>query len=171
MLSDCAQQLSFLSRQLLGFKREQNLELAPANLTELVKRAIRMAQRALVGVDVRTVFGVDEPVKCSGPLLVQAFANLIENAGHAVGPGGWIQISTRLSGELVQIEVNDSGPGVPVAMRERIFEPFFSTKPPGMGTGLGLPVSRAILKRHRGVLEIRERAGGPAFVIEFPAVV
>lgn len=170
VLSDCAQQLSFLSRQLLGFKRDQGLELAPANLTELIKRAIRMAQRALTQVDVRTVFVVDQPIQCSGPLLVQALANLIENAGHAVGPGGWVQISTKISGNLVQIEVSDSGTGVPVALRERIFEPFVTTKAPGMGTGLGLSVSRAIVQRHRGVLEIRQRDGRSAFVIEFPHV-
>lgn len=168
VMSECAEQLSFLSRQLLGFKRDQELDVSPTDLTQLVQRAIRLAHRALTNVDVRTAFAVDQPVACSGPLLVQALMNLIENAGHAVGPGGWVQISTKKSGQLVQIEVTDSGAGVPAALRERIFEPFFTTKGVGIGTGLGLPVSRAIVQRHRGVLEIRECEGRSAFVIELP---
>ncbi len=66
------------------------------------------------------------------------------------------------------MEVSDSGPGVPLPLRERVFEPFYTTKDPGKGTGLGLSVARAIITRHGGVLEIRERANRPAFVIEIP---
>ncbi len=168
VMSECAEQLSFLSNQLLGFKREQALDVAPTDLTQLVQRAVRLAHRALTGVEVRTSFGVDQPVACSGPLLVQALMNLIENAGHAVGPGGWVQVSTKMAGTSVHIEVTDSGAGVPLALRERIFEPFFTTKGAGVGTGLGLPVSRAIVQRHCGVLEIRECGGHSAFVIELP---
>ncbi len=168
VMSECAEQLSFLSSQLLGFKRDHVFAVSPTDLTQLVQRAIRLAHRALTGVEVRTAFGVKQPVACAGPLLVQALMNLIENAGHAVGAGGWVQVSTKMSGTLVQIEVTDSGKGVPVALRERIFEPFFTTKGAEIGTGLGLPVSRAIVQRHRGVLEIRECNGRPGFVIELP---
>ena len=77
------------------------------------------------------------------------------------------------------IEVTDSGvpqgdflrgAGVPVALRQRSFEPFFTTKAPGVGTGLGLAVSRSIVERHRGLLEIREHNGQPAFVIDLPGL-
>jgi signal transduction histidine kinase len=66
------------------------------------------------------------------------------------------------------VEVVDSGPGVPMPLRERVFEPFFTTKDPGKGTGLGLSVARAIVVRHGGVLEIRDRGPRPAFVMEIP---
>jgi two-component system NtrC family sensor kinase len=66
------------------------------------------------------------------------------------------------------VEVTDSGAGVPLALRERIFEPFFTTKPQGVGTGLGLSVARAIVQRHGGVLEVRERGQRTAFVIQLP---
>ncbi len=170
VMTECAEQINFLSRQLLGFRRNQDLELAPAELTELVKRAIHLAQNALLGVEVRTSYTVDKPIYCSGPLLVQALTNLIENAGHAVGKGGWVHISTLYAGSRVLIEVTDSGAGVPVALRDRIFEPFFTTKAPGVGTGLGLAVSRSIVERHRGLLEIREHHGRPAFVIDLPGL-
>jgi signal transduction histidine kinase len=67
------------------------------------------------------------------------------------------------------VEVADSGPGVPLALRDRIFQPFFTTKAPGEGTGLGLAMARAIVQRHNGHLEIRERGGRAAFVIDLPA--
>jgi len=70
----------------------------------------------------------------------------------------------------VQIEVSDSGGGVPASLRDRVFEPLFTTKGRG-GLGLGLSVARAIVQLHRGVLEIRECDGQSAFVIELPVVV
>lgn len=94
--------------------------------------------------------------------------NLIENARRAVGPGVGCKNLDEDVGALVQIEVTDSGRGVPIALRERIFEAFFTTKDPGIGTGLGLPVSRAIVQRHGGVQQIHDCEGRSAFVIELP---
>src|SRR5205823_11808242 len=94
--------------------------------------------------------------------------NLIENAAHAAGSGGWIEIQGRAEGGRITVEVADSGPGVPIALRERVFEPFFTTKDPGKGTGLGLSVARAIVVRPGGGLEIRDRGSRPAFVMEIP---
>ncbi len=87
-MSECAEQLSSLSSQPLGFKRDQALSVAPTDLTQLVQRAIRLAHahRALTGVEVRTAFGVDQPIACSGPLLVQALMNLIEPPGTLWAP-------------------------------------------------------------------------------------
>lgn len=170
VIAECANHIEFLSRQLLGFKRKQDLELAPANVTDVVRRAIYLAQHALIGVDVRTEYTVENAMLCSVHLIVHALTNVVENAGQAAGRGGWVQISTRREGYSVHIEVSDSGNGVPAALRQRIFEPFFTTKEPGVGTGLGLPVARAIVQRHQGRLEIREREGRSAFVIELPTV-
>jgi signal transduction histidine kinase len=74
----------------------------------------------------------------------------------------------HLAGNDVLVEVADSGSGVPIELRERVFEPFFTTKPPGSGTGLGLSVARTIVAQHGGVLDIRERPAGSAFVIQLP---
>jgi two-component system NtrC family sensor kinase len=105
--------------------------------------------------------------------MVQVLTNLIENAGHAAGKGGWVQVRSAAHDGRVAIEVTDSGPGVPSALRERIFEPFFTTKDPkpgAGGTGLGLSVARTIIQRHRGTLELRQSGGKTAFVIELPHV-
>jgi signal transduction histidine kinase len=168
VMASCAEQIGFLSRQLLGF-RNGELVLEPARLSDLVDRALGLAQSSLAGVEVRRDSGFDGMVRCAGPLLVQALTNLLENAGQAAGKGGWIELQIRAEAAHILVEVSDSGGGVPVELRERVFEPFFTTKPPGSGTGLGLSVARAIVTRHGGVLDIRDRPIRPAFVIQLPA--
>ncbi len=171
VMDDCAKQIGFLSRQLLGFRGSAALELQPASLPDLVQRAVAMAQRSLTGVEIRTQLSQERSVMCAAPLLVQVLTNLIENGAHAAGRGGWVEVRANLDTDQVVVEVSDSGSGVPLALRERIFEPFFTTKPQGVGTGLGLSVARAIVQRHGGVLEVRDRGVRAAFVIELPDAV
>jgi len=168
VITACADQVAFLSRQLLGFRnRDRSIEPRTVDLADLVHRAVFLAQDALRGIDVREHLDA-APIRCAPPLLVQVLTNLVENAGHAAGQGGWVEIEARVRRGAVVVEVADSGPGVPVALRDRVFEPFFTTKPPGLGTGLGLPLARDIVHRHGGVLEIRERGERPVFVVELP---
>ena len=170
VMSSCAEQIGFLSRQLLGFgKGTLHLDKKPVSVDELINRATRIAATALKDVEVRTKCEPNTSIQCAALLLVQVLTNLIENAGHAAGPQGWIEISTQRANGKVTIEISDSGPGVPIELRERIFEPFFTTKPPGVGTGLGLSISRAIVHHHGGLLEIREREGRAYFAIDLPA--
>jgi signal transduction histidine kinase len=164
-----AEQIAFLVRQLLGFRNNGRLELRPSEAPALVQRAVALAKNALVGVDVRTDLTIDRRIVCAAPLLVQVLANLVENAGHAAGRGGWVAVRATSVDGRVLIEITDSGAGVPIELRERIFEPFFTTKAPGKGTGLGLSVARAIAHRHNGTLELREVAGRTAFVLDVPA--
>jgi signal transduction histidine kinase len=169
VMSTCATQIAALSQQLLSVRNDgADLELRPAEMPDLVERAVVLAHRALEGVEVRRQLAITAPVSCAAPLLVQVLANLIENAAHAAGRGGWVEIRGTAASGRITVEVADSGPGVPLALRERIFEPFFTTKAPGSGTGLGLPVARAIVLRHGGVLEVRDRGPHHAFVIELP---
>jgi two-component system sensor histidine kinase HydH len=169
VMAGCSEQIAFLSRQLLGFRRgSADIDRRPTKVADLVNRAVSLAQSALAGVELRNRVELTCEVWCAAPLLVQALTNLVENAGHAAGAGGWVEIRAAQDAGRITIEVADSGRGVPVELRERVFEPFFTTKAPGSGTGLGLSVARAIVHRHQGLLEIRERGGRPAFVIELP---
>jgi two-component system NtrC family sensor kinase len=98
---------------------------------------------------------------------------LIANAADAIearGGGGTISISARSAGERVEIAVRDDGIGVPPELRSRIFDPFFTTKPPGMGTGQGLAIARAVIEGHHGgSLTLRAPpAGGAEFAIALP---
>jgi signal transduction histidine kinase len=169
VLAGCAEQISSLSKQLLGFRRGGELDLRTVPLGDVVHRAISLVSPALRGIEVRDRVAAATKIKCAPPLLVQVITNLIENAAHAAGKGGWVEIASRSDDGRVIVEIADSGPGVPRELRERIFEPFFTTKAPGSGTGLGLPVARDIVNRHGGVLEVRERGDRPVFVVDLPA--
>jgi two-component system, NtrC family, sensor kinase len=92
---------------------------------------------------------------------------LLVNAVEAVGRNGAISLDARDRDGAVEIEVADSGPGVPAELRTRIFEPFFTTR--ARGTGLGLPIARQIVEAHGGKLDVGERRGGGAcFTVRLP---
>jgi two-component system NtrC family sensor kinase len=164
-----AEQILFLVNQLLGFHHNADLDLRPTTVDDLIARSSSLASRALDGVSFRTQSLAKGKLMCAGPLMVQVLTNLIENAAHAAGRGGWVEVRSAVVRERLVIEVTDSGPGVPPEVRDRIFEPFFTTKDPGVGTGLGLSVARTIVHRHRGTLELRQRDGHTSFAIDLPA--
>lgn len=104
-----------------------------------------------------------------GAELNQIWANLVDNALDAVGTGGRVAVTARREGDRVVVEVADDGPGIPPEIRERIFEPFFSTKDVGKGTGLGLDIVRRTLERHDGEIEVESRPGRTVFRVKLPA--
>ncbi|MDH4092688.1 MAG: ATP-binding protein [Cyclobacteriaceae bacterium] len=105
--------------------------------------------------------------------------NLINNAFHAVSAEALakadisykpeVKISTKMLGDKIEIRVSDNGPGIPDNIRDKIFQPFFTTKPTGQGTGLGLSLSYDIVKAHGGNLQMETREGqGTEFIIQLP---
>ena len=112
--------------------------------------------------------------------------NLLVNAAHAVAEAhaesatgvlhGMIKLSTRTDARGVRVEIRDNGSGIPVAIRNRIYDPFFTTKPVGKGTGQGLAIARSIIvDQHRGSIDVAsdDRPGsatrGTTFVVTLPA--
>lgn len=111
-------------------------------------------------------------VACHPAKVNQVIMNLLGNAIDACPTGGRVTVQTSLSGDLVKIEVSDTGPGVPDDVRQRIFDPFFTTKPPGEGTGLGLSISYGIVQDHGGSIELVSAPGeGARFVVTLPVKV
>ncbi len=100
--------------------------------------------------------------------LNQVFTNLLVNALDAIAGDGTLTVRARRDGDVVVVEVADSGPGVPEDARRRIFEPFFTTKPVGVGTGLGLDISHRIITRHGGTLVLCDEAGPTTFRVRLP---
>lgn len=114
-------------------------------------------------------FGLLPEVRCLPSQLNQVLLNLVVNAAQAIDRDGVIRVSTALIDGLVRIEVTDNGCGIPDALRDRVFEPFFTTKPVGQGTGLGLSLSYAIVRKHHGSIEVRSEPGvGTTFSIILP---
>ncbi len=169
VMAECAEQVAFLSRQLLGFRRTGELELKRTPVREVIDRALANASASLNRIEVRTRLDYAGALRCAPAAMTQVLVNLLENAAHAAGNGGWIEVASTSHNGTCTLEVSDSGPGVPAPLREKIFEPFFTTKPPGQGTGLGLAISRDLIVRHGGCLEVRLRDDRTVFTIELPA--
>jgi len=109
-------------------------------------------------------------IEAYGSELNQVWTNIIDNAADAMGGRGRIRIRAfARDGDLV-VEICDDGPGMPPEVRERIFEPFYTTKPPGSGTGLGLHIAYNVVARHEGRMEVRSRPGETCFEVALPIV-
>ncbi len=111
-------------------------------------------------ITIEKILGSLPEVECHIGQINQVLMNILINACHAIENEGRIAIVTRvLPGEHVSIEISDSGKGIAEENKKRIFEPFFTTKPENIGTGLGLPISRDIIKKHHGEIEIVSQPG------------
>lgn len=100
--------------------------------------------------------------------LNQVWMNLLDNAADALAGRGRIRLSTRREGEGLAVEIADDGPGIPPELQTRVFEAFFTTKPPGQGTGLGLDLVRLAIKRHGGDVRLESSPGNTRFTVSLP---
>jgi signal transduction histidine kinase len=103
--------------------------------------------------------------------LKQVVINLVMNAAQAMRGGGLVTVATRRHGSReIELVVSDTGPGIPDELRDEIFNPFFTTKPEGEGTGLGLYICRNIIREHGGEIIVEPPAeGGATFTVRLPA--
>ncbi len=132
-------------------------------LENAVRSALRLAGHELKGVDVRVDMPQDTHVLGDEPAIIGVLINLFSNAAHAVHKAGreapWIQVRVEQRGQRLCIAVRDNGHGISPENRERVFEPFFTTRDVGAGLGLGLSVSYGIVQRHGSTLAVESEAG------------
>ncbi|MCG6958142.1 MAG: hypothetical protein LJF04_19305 [Gemmatimonadetes bacterium] len=104
-----------------------------------------------------------------GAELNQVWTNLISNAVDAMDGQGELTLRSRRDGAEAVVQIIDSGPGVPPEVRDRLFDPFVTTKPVGKGTGLGLSISRNIVvQNHGGTIDVRSEPGRTCFEVRLP---
>lgn len=124
-------------------------------LNELLERVIRVATPQLgAGIEVERDYAEVPRIRASTPQLEQVFLNLVVNAIQAVGVEGRIRVSTRSEADAVRVEIADDGCGIAPGETDRIFDPFYTTKPVGEGTGLGLSISHEIIRDHDGEIAV-----------------
>lgn len=168
-----AQRGQALTQRMLAFARRRDLETRAVALPELVAGMSELLERSLgplIVIEQRFPSGLP-PVSTDENQLEAALINLVVNARDAMPDGGTVVISARVAhvtsdnrvglnpGAYVIISVEDSGGGISEATLARVMEPFFTTKGPGKGTGLGLPMVRAFAEQSGGMLEIRSVVG------------
>jgi len=184
-----ARRAAGLTRQLLLFSRQQTVRLQPMDLNLVLSNLISMLRR-LLSEDIRLEYPPgDSPlwIQADAIMMEQVITNLCLNAQDAMAPaGGRLTIDARLveldakaalmnpeagRGSFVCLSVADTGCGMDAATLERIFEPFYTTKPVGKGTGLGLSTVYGIAKQHLGWVEVTSRLGqGSTFRVYLPAL-
>jgi len=155
--------LANVVNSLLAFARPLHVEARAVDVGELFDRAVLLARDDLAAkrlrIDRRARAAL-QPVEADPDLLCQVLLGLLANAAEAAPPGSTIALDADVADGLVQLSVEDAGPGVAPDVRGRIFEPFFTTRP--RGTGLGLAIARQIIEAHGGRIEAGDAPGGGA---------
>ena len=144
------------------------------SINDVITQAVSLVheQLRLHQVEVRLHLALSNPLVCGSAIQIeQVFINLLTNARDAVSnaPIKQIIVQSTVDEHRVTVTVQDTGPGIPPGLEQRIFDPFFSTKDVGAGTGLGLSITYGILKDHHGSISVESRPGvGATFVVEMP---
>jgi PAS domain S-box-containing protein len=165
---------SEIVNNLLNFSRTGAGEVADIDVNRVVEETLSLVAHPLKTARIQVVreFGDGLPaVRGSANKLQQVFLNLFLNARDAMPSGGMLEVRTTAHNGSVEVEIVDTGAGIPRELIHRIFDPFFTTKASGRGTGLGLSVTYGIIKEHAGKIDVRSTPGkGTSFHVEFPAV-
>lgn len=190
VLSDMVEAVSradTVVRSLLDFSRERMLTLSPAAIGDIINSSLKLVRHEMSQrhIELITDMAEDIPeIPLDTDKLQQVFLNLLMNAVQAMNRDGKLRVTTAFTaltdddimdhaksqrfhvGErAIRVRVEDTGPGISNQHLERLFDPFFTTKPTGQGTGLGLSVSRNIVKLHGGSIDIGNRPEGGAVAI------
>ena len=145
--------LGELVDDLMVYARPRPPRPADLHLGPLIAEAITLVRRDPAGASITiSVNGVDAPVRVDAELMRAALVNLLLNAAQAVGERGAVMVRTTVAATAVTVEIHDNGPGIPLEIRDRVLEPFFTTK--SRGGGLGLPIAKRSAELHGGVLSL-----------------
>ncbi len=163
-----------LVKNLLTFSRTAPLNIDYHNMNEILNRCRMLVQHHLDNCSINLEMDLDASlplVQCDGAQIEQVFLALTMNAIEAMPHGGnlWYRTKSLPNTGQVSVQIRDDGAGIPDEAMKRLFEPFFTTKEGGKGVGLGLAISKNIVERHRGTLEVESQLGrGTSFYIFIP---
>ena len=176
-----AERASAIVRNLLSFARRQEGERQLQSIRPILESTHQLLKNQLLAarIELSLTFEPGLPeVEVHANQIKQVFVNIINNAAHAIAStraregGGRIEIATKCEPDGLSVNISDNGPGIPEAVAQRVFEPFFSTKSEGEGTGLGLSISLGIVKEHGGNISVNPGGAGSGrgatFTVELP---
>jgi signal transduction histidine kinase len=151
------ERLENILSELLGFVRHRPPRRTRTSLATVIERARAAAGARLNGIAFHGLPAPIPDVLCDPDQIEQVLLNLFLNAADAMPSGGELRVSASAEGADLAVLVEDTGPGVPPELRDRVFESFVTTKPAGVG--LGLPVCLRIVTDHRGTITIEDKKG------------
>jgi len=168
MIQEC-DRVNRLLTEFLAFARPKNAVIKPVELNLVVISAAGMANTTAAMSDTTLEVHLGDIPTISGDRdkLLQLTLNLLHNAIEAAGRNGYVKISTGLDNGQVFLRVCDNGPGIPAEIREKIFQPFFTTR--DEGTGLGLAISELITREHGARIDLHSGSKGTTFTVWFKA--
>ncbi len=166
----CTESMSKIVSDIRTFSRSDKGNMSPENLNNIVDSVVNIVWNNIKNkVTLKREYGQIPMVTCNSQQLSQVFLNLLVNASQAIPDAGTITISTGLRGEWVVVKISDTGCGIPDDVKEKMFQPFFTTKGAEEGTGLGLSITRDIVKKHGGDILVESQVGkGTTFTVQLP---
>jgi PAS domain S-box-containing protein len=177
IINEGAKRVAAIVRRLSVFARQSKPLRRRTDINKIAENALRLRAYHLQtgGIEVETDFAPDLPeVLADSGQLTEVFLNIVVNAETEMSLAhgqGRLRVSTETVGEWVRISFQDDGPGVSAENMQRLFTPFFTTRPIGMGTGLGLSISYGIITQHGGRIWAESELGrGATFLIELPVI-
>jgi two-component system NtrC family sensor kinase len=174
IMQECAERIERMTVDLLDLSRVDREEQGIFRPGEGLAAAARLAS-AGAATSVTVDVDIDETAELRGRAgdMNHVFLNLADNAARAVGDHGTVRVRGRADDGDYVVHIEDTGPGVPEALRARIFDPFFTTRGAREGTGLGLSIAKQIVEQHGGSLEVgtSETLGGACFTVKLPGIV
>jgi signal transduction histidine kinase len=174
LMNDIEQSTARISTLVAASRQYSQLDRAPYQLVDvhdlLNSTLVMLSSKIGDGITVVKDYDRSLPsVQVYAAELNQVWTNLIDNAVQAMAGDGTLTIRTSRASDQLQVEIGDTGPGIPDDIQTRVFEPFFTTKPVGEGTGLGLDISwRIIVNKHHGDLTLESTPGDTRFRVRIP---
>ena len=173
LLSEISQGAKRISAIVKALKSYSYLDQAPMQAVDL-KAGIEdtlliLANKLRAGISLRREYADLPPIQAYGSELNQVWTNILDNAIDAMNGKGEITIRTKRDGNWAIVEIEDNGPGIPPEIQTKVFDAFFTTKPVGSGTGLGLNISyNIVIYKHRGDIKLASKPGQTIFSIHLP---
>ncbi len=167
---DGVERIKKIVADLKSFSRVDAAEVDEADINSLLDITLNILHNEHKDrITIKKVYGDIRPIKCFVSKINQVLLNLLINACHAIENEGEIQLKTFEKDDVINVEISDTGSGIQQEHMDKLFNPFFTTKPVGEGTGLGLSVSYGIIKQHSGIISVKSVLHkGSTFTIKLP---
>lgn len=174
LIEEGLERIALITKRLLQYSSKASFEFRETNINDVVKDSIAFVEHRSLqhATEIQCHLDIHIPlIQADTKSLSEVLINLLINAIDAVGKEGRIVLKSAMSGipNHIEVSIEDNGCGIPAENLEKIFQPFFTTKPIGKGSGLGLSISKRIVEEHKGILSVGSEVGkGTRFILTLP---